>query len=125
MAMRWNKAEQYRFHPPGMESSKGDSYGVFVVPYMGSKLRVIACSGEVSEENNGKAYAWDHASVSLANRIPNWLEMNYIRHLFWNPEDTVLQFHPPATDYINFHKNTLHLWKPLYLPIPLPPKEMV
>jgi hypothetical protein len=121
----WVFANQYRAQVHGFETGHEDAFGVFMVPYNGAKLRVIACAGFVSEQEHGREYAWDHCSVSLPKRIPNWLEMSYIRHLFWNPEDTVLQFHPPATDYVNFHPNTLHLWKPVYGEVLLPPKEMV
>lgn len=39
-------------------------------------------------------------------------------------EETVVQFHPPESEYVNNHLYCLHLWKPPY-PVILPPSIMV
>lgn len=31
--------------------------------------------------------------------------------MFWSAEDCVVQFHPPRSQYVNFHPNCLHLWR--------------
>jgi hypothetical protein len=74
---------------------------------------------------------WEHVSVSVAGRrrrplrTPTWEEMCYVKALFWEPEETVLQYHPPESEYINCHSHTLHLWKPVGVQIPLPPSILV
>ena len=70
---------------------------------------------------------WDHVSVSLPNRCPTWDEMCYVKDLFWNDEETVVQYHPPKSKYINNYPYCLHLWKPKskLKKLPLPPKWMV
>jgi len=84
-------------------------------------------------------YGWEHVSASAPNRTPNWKEMCFVKDLFWSDEETVIQYHPPKVDYINFNPRVLHLWKPAKVKlrwsflrffiqpatIPMPPKWMV
>jgi len=71
----WLLAEPHRLQVPGYESAYGDNYGMFLIPHArtGVKLRVMAQSGSNSRADLGHAYAWDHVSVSLPNRTPNWV----------------------------------------------------
>lgn len=68
---------------------------------------------------------WDHASVSLNNRVPTWKETCFIKDLFWEPEETVIQYHPAESEYINQHLFVLHLWRPQTVQIPMPPMAFV
>lgn len=92
-----------------------DDGGVFKIPFEGRELYVVASHGG----------NWNHVSVSLENRCPNWREMCFIKDLFFNPEDCVIQYHPPKSVYINIHKYVLHLWQPKNEIIPMPPEEFV
>lgn len=96
--------------------------GAFEVyaPPAGQLLRIIASDGA----DMPPAERWEHVSVSLERRIPNWLEMSYVKDLFWSEDECVLQFHPPREEYVNNHPNVLHLWKPPY-PVILPPPILV
>ncbi|MEX3859613.1 hypothetical protein AB3X94_37115 [Paraburkholderia sp. BR10923] len=69
---------------------------------------------------------WEHVSVSIANekRLPTWPEMAYVKALFFDPEETVMQLHPPLSEYVN-NAEVLHLWRPQGETIPLPPRWMV
>lgn len=100
-------------------SNVGDLYGrfFFLGPF-GGILQVIVSSA--SEE-----YAWDHVSVSMPNRCPNWPEMSWIKSLFFDDEETVMQLHPPKSQYVNNHPYCLHLWRPIKENIPLPPLILV
>jgi hypothetical protein len=89
--------------------------GAFMIPYQSFILRVIASDG----------MGWEHVSVSLPNRCPNWREMCFIKDLFWDAEDVVIQYHPAKSEYVNRHETTLHLWRPVGVEIPTPPKELV
>jgi hypothetical protein len=51
--------------------------------------------------------------------------MCFIKDLFWDAEDVVIQYHPAKSEYVNMHENTLHLWRPVGKEIPTPPKELV
>lgn len=68
---------------------------------------------------------WDHVSVSLSDRCPTWDEMTYVKQLFWDDEDCVVQYHPPKSRYVNNYANCLHLWKSQQVPFPGPPEWMV
>jgi hypothetical protein len=95
--------------------------GAFIIPYVvGPKpveLRVIAASGG----------GWDHVSVSTESRCPTWHEMSYIHRKFFKVTEVAMELHVPATDHINNHPYTLHLWRPhsKMRRIPLPPKGYV
>jgi len=76
----------------------------------------------ISSDQSG----WEHVSVSLdRNRCPTWDEMCFVKSLFWDDDDCVIQFHPPKSDYVNIHKYVLHLWRPIGFEIKIPPKWMV
>jgi hypothetical protein len=77
--------------------------GMFRIPLDGRILRVIASDGD----------GWQHVSVTEENnsKPPKWEIMCKIKDLFWEPEDWVVQFHPPLSQYINNHPGCLHLWR--------------
>jgi hypothetical protein len=54
---------------------------------------------------------WEHVSVSVYDRTPTWEEMCFVKNLFWDENDVVVQFHPAKSDYVNMHKYCLHLWR--------------
>lgn len=93
--------------------------GAFYVssPFSASMLLCLS-SGP---DNEG----WEHVSVSLKNRTPTWEEMNFIKNIFWEENECVIQYHPPKKDYVNFNLYVLHLWRPINQDIPMPPKEFV
>jgi len=68
---------------------------------------------------------WDHVSVSLPARCPTWEEMCFVKDLFFDPQEAVMQLHPPRSDYVNCHPCCLHMWRPHNRSIPLPPSLMV
>jgi hypothetical protein len=48
-----------------------------------------------------------------------------VKDLFWDPEDTVMQLHPPKSSWISNHPYCLHLWRPTGAEIPRPPDIFV
>jgi hypothetical protein len=55
---------------------------------------------------------WEHVSISTGKpRCPYWVEMCFIKDIFWDEDDAVIQIHPPAAEYVNHHPYTLHLWR--------------
>ncbi len=86
----------------------------------GRTLRVIASPGDADA-----GIPWEHVSVSLPNRCPNWPEMCFIKGLFWDAEETAMQLHPPQSKWINNHPYCLHMWRPVQAEIPLPPEITV
>ena len=70
-------------------------------------------------------FGWEHVSVSIEHRTPNWAEMCFVKDLFWRDDEPVVQFHPPKSEYVNFHPFCLHLWRPLAALLPMPPSHLV
>lgn len=95
----------------------GEDGGAFLVrsPTDNMALRVIASYGN----------SWDHASVSRSDRIPDWDEMSRVHRLFFQDNETAVQFHVPPSDHINCHPYTLHLWRHQRVKYLLPPKGLV
>ena len=112
-------------HPVfGSDDSIGNS-GLFILPFPvknSLEIRALASDGE----------GWEHVSVSIAFpgkaaglRCPTWDEMCYVKSLFWDEEDCVIQYHPSKDQYVNRHPYVLHLWRPIGQKIPIPDKNMV
>lgn len=113
--------ERWRVRQGIQASDWGDDFGAFYIPGpCGQELKVIASSGDPDS-----GIDWEHVSVSLQNRCPNWQEMCFIKSLFWDDEECVMQLHPPRSQWINQHPYCLHMWKPKNQTIPMPPPETV
>lgn len=92
-----------------------ESCGIFVAEHNRQKLRIIAATG----------YGWEHLSVSLQKRCPTWEEMDWTKRQFFHPHEVVIQIHPAESDHISVHPHCLHLWRPVGVILPLPPKAMI
>ncbi|MFV2055406.1 MAG: hypothetical protein ACC707_03020 [Thiohalomonadales bacterium] len=95
--------EQYRTAGLPVQGNNGD--------FRKGKLRMRASNGA----------DWEHVSVSLVHRVPSWEEMCWVKDLFWDDEDVVVQYHPRKSEYVNIHPYVLHLWRPMVEVMPLPP----
>jgi hypothetical protein len=104
-------------------------YGVFrlVHPHSGRTLQVIASDGRDWAEVGLPGEPWEHVSVSrpVVGGVPTWGEMCWVRSVFFEPEEWVVQYHPAESEYVNEHPGVLHLWRPCGVAIPTPPKECV
>lgn len=97
----------------------------FVHSQGGLALYVIVSDGD----------GWDHVSVSVkvacggklleAGRTPTWEEMCWVKDRFFRDDETVIQFHPCASEYVNDHPYVLHLWRSQTRSIELPPSGLV
>lgn len=112
---RWT--EKHRITEGIMASSEGidGANGLFIFNKNGKKLRAV-----ISDE-----LGWDHVSVSTKTRVPTWKEMCWIKDLFFDDEETVVQYHPKKSAYVNDHPYTLHLWRNQATGHDLPPTIMV
>ncbi len=109
------RVDPYRISRPDFpDSSPGKNHGCFQV----GPLRVIS-SGSDNETG------WEHVSISCLSRTPFWAEMEKVKQLFWGDKQTVIQFHPLETEYVNTHPNCLHLWRMDGTDHPLPPTVLV
>lgn len=118
------KIEAGRVMKGRLASRNGEPCGAFVVlGPSGRELFIIVSNGI---DPDPKLAGWEHVSVSIEGRHPpNWQEMNWVKEQFWNDDETVLQFHPKRSQYINIHPNCLHLWRQVGVQHPLPPQLLV
>lgn len=108
-----NYLNEYRINLLG---DLGDEFnGFFMLKIKGEKYKVMASNG----------LGWDHVSVSHKHKIPSWTVMNTIKDMFFEEDETVVQFHPKKSEYINIHPNCLHLWRKHDQEYELPPTLMV
>lgn len=99
-------------------SNPGEANGAFFFAGPNGMTLLVMSSGNLDKD-------WEHVSVSGKNRCPNWPEMCAVKALFWGEEETVIQFHPPRSKYVNNAEFCLHLWRPLKQLVSLPPTIMV
>jgi hypothetical protein len=72
---------------------------------------------------------WEHVSVRAfrgnRSRVPTWREMAFVKETCWDPEDLVVQYHPPRSEYVNTHPHVLHLWRNTREAFPYPARILV
>lgn len=127
--MSYHVPEKYRVRTGerGTDASYGNN-GMFFIPAGHRRpylLRIVASDGTGWEEHGFEPPAWEHVSVSTAVRCPTWEEMCFVKGIFWDGDDVVLQFHPRESEYVNNHPHCLHLWRPIGVAIPTPPSFTV
>lgn len=103
--------------PMASTPEDGDN-GAFLVRVGAKSFFVIASDG----------MGWEHVSVTRYGgngKPPSWDEMCAIKAVFWDPDDCVVQYHPPESQYVNNHPGCLHLWRPICQTVPMPPSIAV
>jgi len=102
-------------HPTLWSDDSMGNNGVFILYWKGIEIHCIASDG----------MGWEHVSVTIRNKIPTWEIMCYVKDIFWDKEDCILQYHPPKSLYVNEHNKCLHLWRPIGIKIPIPDPILV
>jgi hypothetical protein len=91
----------------------------FAIPGEARLIHTVAATG----------MGWQHVSVSFGPqnfKTPSWEVMSFVKELFWEPEDCVIQLHPPKSRCVNYHEGCLHLWRCIDgREQPLPPTILV
>ena len=90
--------------------------GLFEIPYTRNATLTVVVSDKLG---------WDHVSVSMPTLTPTWAMMCHIKELFFEDDEVVVQFHPKKSDYVNFHKHCLHMWRLRDIAFPTPPTCLV
>ena len=131
--MAWKIPEKYRLTSKRF-GLRGEPFGAFCVEspdktrVTKTRLMIIASCGDKE-----MGIDWEHVSVraekQINNRViqmlPTWTEMCFVKSLFWDDEDVVMQLHPRKSEYVNNHQFVLHLWRCLTQEIPTPPSILV
>jgi len=77
---------------------------------------------------------WDRVIVQLVARNakehqhptpPTWADMCYIKDIFFNESETVVQYHASSDAHLNIHANVLHLWRLQDGCFPTPPFQCI
>lgn len=98
--------EQYRIQSGPLASSEKDgNNGRFSVKRNGFQYNIIAT--DVGEDEHVSV----HITVGKKQKTPTWEQMCFVKSLFWGKEDTVVQYHPAESEYVNLHEHVLHLWR--------------
>lgn len=131
MKTDWSHLEPHRAELPNpYHSKRGDRFGQFIIRRnKHTGLCIIATEGDPEDTAEcGEAGHWEHVSVHVREgknfshmRTPNWEEMCYVKSLFWDDDETVIQYHPAKAEYVNVHNHVLHLWRPHKVAVPKPP----
>jgi len=91
----------------GSNSSYGNN-GAFALAFKRPPRSVVIGMLVIASDGEG----WEHASVSInRKRCPYWDEMCFVKNLFWDEDDAVIQIHPPKNEYVSHHPYALHLWR--------------
>lgn len=122
MRTNWDHIEQFRKISGPYASASGDDAGYFYIPHGRTELGVMVSSGD-------EQIPWEHVSAKARDykgeRTPTWAEMCWLKDLFWDESECVVQYHPPKDDYVNNHPYVLHLWKATGVEFPRPPSICV
>ena len=95
----------------------------------GVKKVAVDADGGMAWMKNGRTIiwsfggGWEQVSMNDKSKTPTWEEMCDLKDMFWDEDETVVQYHPAKSEYVNNLKHCLHLWKPIEqysgkLPIP-------
>ena len=133
MAFKVPEQSRIRTHPLLGSDERAGKNGAFELEGIDPNIRIFCIASDGLDDGDGNplapAYQWEHVSVSIRERglvrTPLWAEMEFVKNVFWDREDCVLQFHPPRSEYVNVHPHVLHLWRKVGFDQPRPPKWMV
>jgi len=130
--------ERYRVSTGPFKSNSNDGVvGSFLVPTKSisvlDKSKTLNQDGHIIQtiSHDGHETGWEHVSVTVNDKFagdtfaPNWEQMSVVKQAFWKPNEVVMQLHPKEENYVDMHKDVLHLWSPVDKKIPTPPKELV
>jgi hypothetical protein len=95
-------------------SESGDRFGFFSFltdDRPRERLLVMVSAGH-DDARPEHAMKWEHVSVSHRTRCPTWGEMSWVKELFFDDEEAVMQLHPRKSQYVNYHPFCLHMWRP-------------
>ena len=110
--------------------------GLFVLQYpTGDGLRIGSHTGDGNmvavDHPSGDRHVfsastgWEHVSVQADRGTPTWDEMCFVKNLFWDQEECVIEYHPPLSEYVKCNPYCLHLWRPRHATIPTPSVSIV
>lgn len=61
---------------------------------------------------------WLHVSFSRERKIPTYADLQFVKREFIGNEKKAIMIFPEQENYVNIHKNCLHLWYSAENPLP-------
>ena len=70
---------------------------------------------------------WEHLSISpiTKKQMPSWDLMCRMKDMFWEENETCVEYHPAKENYVNNMPYCLHIRKPINQELPIPPSIFV
>lgn len=98
------------------QTSEDGGYGILF--RLGKRFASVIWSG---------GGGWEHVSICPFKHsyTPSWDDMCRLKDMFFKENETVVQYHPAKSEYVNNMPNCLHLWRPASGALPTPPSIMV
>lgn len=106
----------------GTTAERGNNGGFVLPSPIGKGHRQLVC---IASDGMGWEHVSVHARIGKSMQTPMWDEMCFIKRLFWDAEDVVIQYHPKESEYVNNAPAVLHLWRKVDFEMPTPPSWMV
>lgn len=101
---------------PMASTPEAGNNGMFLIPhqkYAKDRFQVTCSDG----------MGWEVVSFTYykKNKTPTWDDSCYIKDLFWEEEEAVMQLHRPASLRVSERKFVIALMRPIEVEIPQPP----
>jgi len=71
-------------------------------------IAVIVTVEELEDSDDKRQ--WLHVSLSRANKLPGWKDIQLVKDIFIGKDKTAIQVLPPADEHVNVHQFCMHLW---------------
>jgi hypothetical protein len=125
--MAFHVPERFRVATGSLRTTYADgNYGVFeMLNTKSEKLICIAADADTTGWQHVSCYVIYVSNGRPKRKIPSWSDMCYVKSVFWDDEDCVVQYHLPKSQYVNDNPYVLHLWRSALQEMPMPPKECV
>ena|SRR5258706_10455230 len=101
--------------------------GVYQIPHFWQKRHFLFCKFAIEDGWERLAIHLTHVQsqksmkVQKVARSLTHQELALVKDLFWRPEEVTVIFQPAGTHYIANLKFVSFIWRPVDLPLPIPP----
>lgn len=74
------------------------------------KMSTLKVLYSIDDFGDGKKVL--HVSVSRRSNLPSWEDLKRCKTIFMGPDVDAFHIIPRASDHVNLHSFTMHLWAP-------------
>lgn len=101
--------------------------GVYQIPHFWQKRHFLFCKLAIEDGWERLAIHLTHVQsrkTMMVQKVARSLtheELALVKDLFWRPEEVTVIFQPAGTHYIANLEFVSFIWRPIELPLPIPP----